>query len=199
MNLPNVITLLRVPILFIIVGSFYLPPWWGLATAVEILYIIASFMDMLDGYLARRSGCESNFGKLMDALVDKIFTVGLFVTLWGWRIIPDELGIFVILILCREFLVSGLRMMAAHQGTVLAAERIGKLKTFFQLVSIGFLIGGRMLLIDWGFKSNSPPYQWVHSIGITTFILAAIITVTSGFSYLVKYWVIFKKEQEAHL
>ena len=196
MNLPNIITLIRVPILFIIVGSFYLPQWWGLATLIELLFILAALGDILDGYLARRSGCESNFGKLMDALIDKIFSVGLFVALLGLRVLPDGFSILIILILCREFLISGLRMMAARQGTVLAAERMGKFKTTLQLVSIGFLLGSRMFVLDWGVEPTSWLYRWTYGIGIATFILAAVITVISGLIYLIKYWAVLEKEQE---
>ena len=87
-------------------------------------------------------------------------------------------------------------MMAARQGMVLAAERMGKFKTFLQSTSIGLLLGSHILLLDWGVERTSSLYRWAYGIGIATFILAAAITVISGLIYLIKYWAVLEKEQE---
>ena len=190
MNLPNILTLLRVPALFVIAGLVYLK-WSGAATLALFLFILAGFTDWLDGYLARRFNLVSNFGKLMDALTDKILIVGMYVTLLAAGLIPEWTIVLVLLVVCREFAITGLRLVAVSKGTVLAAEASGKHKTVMQIVSISVLLAVPVLLNDvahwtgWDLQSIA---EIVHRIGLLMFLSAVFLTVWSAANYLSKYW-----------
>src|SRR5690625_3195674 len=117
MNLPNLLTLSRIIFLFLIVTLMAMN-WPGAATLAFLFFLIAAITDWADGFVARKWKLVSNFGKLMDALTDKILMVGLFVALTvlgyfeGWEL----LALFcVLLILCREFFITGLRLVARSE------------------------------------------------------------------------------------
>lgn len=199
MNLPNLITLSRIPMLFIVVELMFSRLQWT-DTAAFGLFVIGAITDWLDGFLARRYRQVSNFGKLMDALTDKILIVGVFVAMLvqmpgdeipgtglQYALLPNWALFFVLVIMAREFLVTGLRLVAASQGIVLAAERSGKLKTVLQLVSISVLLLASALNHDFHL-ANSPSYFWFYNIGLVLFMVAALLTAASGFGYIVKYW-----------
>ena len=138
-NIPNLLTFSRLPILFFIVALLCLQGGWT-STAAFIFFVIGALTDWADGYFARKMGMVSDFGKLMDALTDKVFVVGLFISL----LVMKELGLWalplLLLILSREFLVTGLRLVAASSGKVLAAEQSGKHKTVSQIVCLVLLL-----------------------------------------------------------
>lgn len=199
MNLPNLITLSRIPTLFIVVELMFSRLQWT-DTAAFVLFVIGAVTDWLDGFLARRYRQVSNFGKLMDALTDKILIVGVFVAMLvqmpgddipgtglQYALLPDWALFFVLVIMAREFLVTGLRLVAASQGIVLAAERSGKLKTVLQLVSISVLLLSSSLNHDFHL-SNASAYLWLYNIGLALFVVAALLTAVSGLGYIVKYW-----------
>ena len=98
MNLPNLLTLSRIPILFGVVALLYLP-LRGAATAAFILFVIGALSDWADGYFARRQGLVSNFGKLVDALTDKVFMVGLFIALAVMGVLPGPWSLFLVLLI----------------------------------------------------------------------------------------------------
>ena len=192
MNLPNLLTLSRVPFLFAIVAMLAFP-WPGSATCAFVLFIIAAVTDWLDGHFARRYRMVSNFGKLMDALTDKILMVGLFFALMTLDLMPAPivLSLFlVLLILSREFFITGLRLVAAANGVVLAAEKAGKQKTVTQLLAMGFLLAAPVIGVDFArllgtdFDAFAGVVAW---IGYGLFGLAALLTVSSGTMYIVKY------------
>ena len=193
MNIPNVITLSRIPTLFLIVGLLAFR-WKWVTTAAEVLVILTALSDLLDGCLARRKSIESNFGKWMDALVDKIFINGLLVMLLGIKVLPGWSSFFIVMMLCREFLISGLRIMAAAQGTVLAAENWGKFKTFLQFISIGLLIAGQMVTVDLGLGQDTALYLWLHNGGLILFFVAMAMTILSGMHYFIRYRSLFWKD-----
>lgn len=199
-QLPNILTLSRIPLLFIIVGFLC---FGGNAAniAAFALFLAAAASDWLDGYIARRVGAVSNFGKLMDALTDKIIMVGMIVALLGlnWSVpagaenssgvpaetlLPHHCVFFVIIIICREFLITGLRLVAASNGLVLAAERAGKLKTALQMVSVSLLLLAQVL------AANVPAdfAIWTRELGVWAFYGAVILTVYSGVGYIVRNW-----------
>lgn len=193
MNLPNLLTLSRIIFLFLIVILMAMH-WPGAATLAFVLFLIAAITDWADGFFARRWKLVSNFGKLMDALTDKILMVGLFVALTvlgyfeGW----DLLALFcVLLILCREFFITGLRLVAAANGIVLAAEKSGKQKTVSQILALAFLLLAPVLKDDLSrffnrdFATVADGFHW---IGFGLFLLATLLTVTSGTRYVWKYW-----------
>ena len=124
MNLPNILTLSRVPFLFLIAVLMY----WQFRFSDSIaffVFVVAGLTDWLDGKIARDRGIISIFGQLMDALTDKILSVGLFILFMTQGLLLDWMIFMVLLILSREFLITGLRLVAAAKSTVLAAEKAG--------------------------------------------------------------------------
>lgn len=192
MNLPNLITLSRIPTMFVIVWLMYCS-WWGAATLAFWLFIAAAIGDWLDGYLARKRNLISNFGKYMDALSDKVFVLGIMVA-FVERYDSALFLVMVLLTLCREFLISGMRMIAATKGVVVAAERGGKTKTVMQLIAVGFLLFVPAMENDW---AQYLPFaigdygELLHKAGLAIFIVATALTVSSGVSYGLKYRRVF--------
>jgi CDP-diacylglycerol---glycerol-3-phosphate 3-phosphatidyltransferase len=197
MSLPNIITLSRIPLMFAIVWLMY-QGWLGAASLAFWLFIAAAVGDWYDGYLARKRGLVSNFGKLMDALTDKIMVLGLIIALVdrqhaeGGRLIdglPNLLWLALIT-LVREFLVTGMRMVAATKGIVVSADGGGKSKTMSQLIGLGFLIGTPMVARDW---AHYAPWDLgaftlvVHWIGYLLFALGTALAVWSGVRYILRY------------
>ena len=186
MNLANLLTLSRIPLMFIIVGLLYVS-WTGAATLAFLLFVVAGVTDWLDGMVARRQGLVSTFGILMDALADKVLMLGLMIAL----VDLDKISIFlVLLILGREFMITGMRLVAATKGVVLSAERSGKLKTLTQILSIGAFLLADMVRADlqgWVSMDMTVFAQWADWVGMGLFILATVFTVTSGYNYFRKY------------
>ncbi len=195
MNLPNLLTLSRIPILFGVVGLLYLPVQ-GASTGAFVLFVIGALTDWADGFYARKQGLVSNFGKLMDALTDKVFMVGLFIALLVKGILPAWTLPLLLLILSREFLITGLRLVAASSGIVLAAEKSGKHKTVSQMVA------AIMLLIAVAIRADFPELlpqvvgDNLHLGGLVFFCIATLLTVSSGTQYMIKYWSVFTGENE---
>lgn len=195
LNLPNLLTLSRVPLTFIVVALMY-QSWPGAATLAFVLFVGAGISDWLDGYIARKQGIVSNFGKFMDALTDKIFVIGLMVAFVA--IYHNPIWIVLALItLCREFMVSGMRMLASSKGVVVAADRGGKAKTLTQLIAIGFLLAATVIQHDiarWGHWNLDQFAQWVHKIGMVGFIIGTVLTVWSGYRYFYNNWQLIADE-----
>ena len=142
MNLPNYLTLLRiliVPLLVVVllteVGESYLGIS-GYALAIAI-FLIASFTDILDGHLARRRNQVSNFGKLLDPIADKLLISAALIVLVEKHLAPAWA---VVIIIGREFIVTGLRSFAASEGVVIQARSLGKIKMWMQCVAIVALL-----------------------------------------------------------
>ena len=138
MNLPNKLTILRVLLIPVFV-FFLLADFWGkyfdyIALAV---FIIASLTDMLDGMIARKYNLITNFGKFMDPLADKLLVCSAMICLLDLGRIPAWV---VIVIIAREFIISGFRLVASDKGVVIAAGYIGKAKTVFQIIMIMLMI-----------------------------------------------------------
>lgn len=187
MNLPNTLTLSRIPLMFIIVWLMY-QTWLGAASLAFWLFIAGAVSDWLDGYIARKRGITTVFGKLMDALSDKIMVIGIMVAMLDWDY-PIPLA-FVLLTLCREFLVSGMRMVAAAKGVVVAADRGGKTKTLTQLISIGFLLATPMVAWDWSYFTDADLTtltELTHRIGLVGFIVGTFLAIWSGWRYIRQY------------
>ena len=185
MNLPNAITLSRIPLMFVIVGLMYYT-WPGAATLAFVLFIGAAVGDWLDGYLARKRSLVSNFGKLMDAMSDKIMVMGIVIALVEKREIPVALALIT---LCREFLITGMRMVAASKGIVVAADSGGKSKTLTQLIALGFFLGAPMLAVDFAFFFNwnaSSAVEFVNKVGVIIFVAGTVLSVWSGYRYIAR-------------
>ena len=190
MNLPNAITLSRIPLMFVIAWLLY-QVWPGAATLAFLLFIAGAVSDWLDGYLARRRGLVSTFGTFMDALSDKIFVLGIMIAMVDQEQDFHMPVPFVLITLCREFLVSGMRMAAASKGVVVPADGGGKTKTVSQLIAIGFLLARPMLERDVqrvlpGADLRALTEQ-VHNIGLIGFIIGTFLAVWSGWRYIERH------------
>lgn len=168
MNLPNKLTMFRVIlipffVLFMLVDITTVDKWIALA-----IFIIASLTDLLDGKIARKYNLVTNFGKFMDPLADKLLVCSALICLVELAKIPAWM---VIIIIAREFIISGFRLIAADNGVVIAASYWGKFKTTFQMVMICLLIAD------------------IAAISIITNVItwiALVLTVISLVDYLVK-------------
>ncbi|HXN35930.1 MAG TPA: CDP-diacylglycerol--glycerol-3-phosphate 3-phosphatidyltransferase, partial [Opitutaceae bacterium] len=140
--------------------------------------------DWYDGYLARKLGLVSNFGRLMDAMADKIMVMGIVIALVEQQRLPVSLALIT---LCREFLVTGMRMVAASKGVVVAADGGGKSKTVTQLVALGFLLGAPMVSQDGYYLLHLEAYEFVRivgNVGVVIFVAGTVLSVWSGYRYI---------------
>jgi len=179
MNLPNRLTVARffLTLLFVVVLSTHWPYSRTIALA---LFILASITDYADGQIARKWNMVTDFGKLMDPLVDKIMMAAAFICLIPLNMIPAWA---VIIVISRELMITGLRLLAASKGTVLPAEKMGKHKTAWQIITVLFFLGVLMLREVAGVKF---PRHHVESIGWVLIAIMLGFTVYSGFGYLWK-------------
>lgn len=198
MNLPNQLTILRVLLIPLFVVFFYVQFSGHFFVALAV-FAIASFTDYLDGHLARKYKLITNLGKFLDPVADKILvssamilmlTVPGFFTAYtgSWAIICA--GCCVALILARELMVSGFRMVAADAGIVIAADKIGKVKTVSQMVSL-------ILLLVWAGLFEFYPTEVISKVfnfaGLGFFALATLLTVISGVNYIIKNIEVLKR------
>ncbi|MBK1790008.1 CDP-diacylglycerol--glycerol-3-phosphate 3-phosphatidyltransferase [Persicirhabdus sediminis] len=196
MNLPNTITLLRLVLTAIFCLAASYPGKIGYAIAL-ITFVIAAISDFFDGYLARKLNLVTSMGKLLDPLADKILVCAGFVFLTAANLCPAWI---TALILCREFLVTGIRQIAVEKGTVIAADKLGKWKTTFQLTYVITLLVHLMLReyseFNWFFGFFNWLSQPTNFLVPTSLWLAVIFTVYSGYSY---FWnardMIFDRDQ----
>ncbi len=180
MNLANRISFVRIfatPLFLLLLMPGPLGPLLGMASwgrwAAAVLFILASATDAVDGHVARKYNLVTDLGKFLDPIADKLLVTAALVALTQ----TDDLSVWgVFIILAREFIVSGIRIVAAGQGTVIAASRIAKWKTVFQLIAIILL-----LLRDFPFSLIAPV-----PVGLITFWIAVVLTVVSGVDYLKK-------------
>ena len=187
MNLANKLTLGRiflVPIFLIFIAIKDIPYGSFIAT---FIFVIASITDKLDGYVARSRNQITNFGKFMDPLADKLLVTTALVTLVDLHVISSFAAIIII---AREFAVSGLRTVAASEGTVIAASKWGKAKTVVQIVAIiasliKVNIGESVYLTN--LINDSMLWNKFFEYGPRIFMgLAVVITIISGVDYFVK-------------
>ena len=177
MNLPNKLTIGRiVATLFLIVFLLFDAPLfrWG----SFILFVLAGVTDLLDGYIARRNHLVTALGKFMDPLADKILNYSVMVLLIPEGLVP---AMTIVLILIREFLVSGIRQTAVEQGTVIAANVFGKVKTIFQDVSLGVILFFRIF-----------DMPFLTPLSVALMWISAVLTVASGVVYLIQNIGVFK-------
>ena len=173
--LPNWMTIMRIAITPLIAVLIWIDePAYGYQLALA-LYTIASVTDYIDGYMARRLKVESPLGEMLDPIADKLLVAAVLfalasVTASGWVFLAPAL-----VILIREFMISGLREFLAKQNVSAPVTRLAKWKTTAQILALGFLMGAP------GF----PGFPFAHEIGITLLWLAAILTVQTGSGYLI--------------
>lgn len=192
MNVPNKITLARICLIpfFIIILSVPLP-WKTLQLytlniplshiIAAIIFIIAAGTDWLDGYYARKYNLITSLGKFLDPLADKLLVTAAFILLVDLKLAPAWV---VIIILSREFAVTGLRLVASGEGIVLAAGNLGKIKTATQMIAIVLL-----LLHNWPFVYLEIPFDMI------LLYISLFFTIVSGYEYFVKNWHVMRDQQ----
>lgn len=190
MNLPNKITLTRIFMIPVFVLFFYLDVLngWNYLIAA-IIFLLAASTDALDGHIARSRGLVTNLGKFLDPIADKVLVSTALILLLtrgaifevrffeGWGLIVA--GICVAVILARELIVSGFRMIAAERNLVIAADKLGKIKTTFQDASIVLILAGTAF-------NYVPAGMVILIVGIFFFYICTLLTVVSGVNYIVK-------------
>jgi len=191
MNLSNQLTVSRFGMAFVLTIFLTLPIPFG-KTIGFFVFLLAALTDFWDGRLARRTGTVTAFGQLMDPLVDKVLICAAFISFVAInQIVPAWI---VIIILTREFMVTGLRLLAANQGQVIPASNWGKHKTLWQMGAIGIILVGLALredllplLLKGGDLStflNLYYNRYFHYVTFWLSALVAVLTVLSGSVYL---------------
>ena len=141
MNIPNKLTILRIILVPVFVACFYLPVEGAMYIAAAV-FVVAYFTDMLDGYIARKYNLITDFGKLMDPMADKLLTAAAMIMLTAYGLCSP---IATFLTIGRELVISAFRLVSATQGVVIAAGKIGKLKTLTQFIGIVLILLGNPL------------------------------------------------------
>ena len=191
MNLANKITLVRVilvPVFVVLIMASQIPGLAGLVANGTLsqnvlnwcalaVFIIASVTDFLDGYIARKYNMISNFGKFMDPLADKLLVCSALICLLAL----GRINVFLVLvIIARDFIISGFRLVASDKGVVIAANMWGKVKTTMQMIMIGFMI---------------PDWDAVHIICVILAWVVLFLTVYSLMDYLIRNRHVLKDEK----
>ena len=169
MNLANQLTMLRILLVPFILLCFCLPPAWGMWIAV-VLFVAAAVTDTLDGRYARAHGLVSDFGKFMDPIADKLLVNSVLIMLTAQGKVHP---VVTILFIAREFVISGLRLVAAGKGVVLAAGNLGKIKTTLQDIALPFLM-------------VSDSWKLFKIVGYILLYASLIMSVWSGWDYVYK-------------
>ena len=171
MNLPNKLTLFRVILIPFFVFFLLAPYFEGYGNYIAVaVFIVASITDFLDGKIARKYNLVANFGKFMDPLADKLLVSSALICLVALNKIPAWV---VIVIIAREFIISGFRLVAADNGVVIAASYWGKFKTAFQMVTVIVLI-------------LNIPGEVFAVIGTVLIYISLVLTVISLIDYIAK-------------
>lgn len=182
LNLPNILTMTRIaaiPLLAVLLMSPSQPAgFWAAA-----VFSLASITDWLDGYLARRMGIVTIFGKFLDPIADKLIVMAALIMILPYGRVPAWM---VLVILGREIIITGLRGIASSEGIVIQASDLGKFKTIFQLVAII----GLLLHYDYNWLFGIE-HQWLqvnmHNVGMFFLWIATLLTVWSGVDYLARF------------
>ena len=190
MNLPNKITLTRIfliPVFTVIFFLTVIPYNYFIAC---LIFIVAACTDFIDGHIARKYNLVTNLGKFLDPIADKVLVSTalicmlvkpeILLVMWAAEWVMIVSGICVAVILARELIVSGFRMVAASTGLVLAADKVGKVKTTFQDIAIAMLLAGANFF---GLVTASKVF---NVIGLVCLAVATVLTIWSGVGYIVK-------------
>ena len=179
MNLPNKLTTFRVILIPFFVFFMLAPDMTGINNCIAVaIFIVASLTDLLDGKIARKYNLVTNFGKFMDPLADKLLVCSAMICL----IQTGQLAAWiVVIIIAREFIISGFRLIASDNGVVIAASYWGKFKTTFQMLMVIVLI----------LNIQMPFFQ---ILGVILTYVALILTVVSLIDYIVKNKDVLKEQ-----
>ena len=196
LNLPNILTVGRIILIFI---ALVLATNSGIPGGVKVksddiemilryiafsLAVVAAATDLADGYLARKWNQVTDFGALMDPLADKIFVTTLMLILVEFQLLAAWVAAVVI---CREFMVTGLRLLATKTGKVISADKFGKLKTCLQMGVL--LVGGAGWIKLFGFDIF---YRPVWIVWYSIMLITTLFTIYSGVNYFIKNYKVLK-------
>jgi CDP-diacylglycerol--glycerol-3-phosphate 3-phosphatidyltransferase len=188
MNLPNSITMSRIvmiPLLLWILSPHF--KWLGAngeqEIAASVLFVLASITDGLDGYLARRRKQITTIGMLLDPIADKIMVAAALIALVAYN--PQVVKVWIVVVIIgREFLISGLRSIASSEGFTIQASDLGKLKTVVQIVSVVSAILAHHW-VQWQFGVLIIPVRW---IAIAAMYFTVLVSAISAIDYFVGFW-----------
>ncbi len=186
MNLPNKISITRL-IMIPFVVFFYLASFipWGKFIALA-LFIIAALTDFLDGYIARKYNLVTNLGKFIDPIADKVLVMaGLLLVVCDGTVLAPYGAIMAIIILAREFIISGFRLVASNAGLVLAADKWGKWKTLVTDVAIPLYMFYAWVVAD-GIITNAVALSVISWVSFGFLAVATLLTIISGLNYIIK-------------
>jgi CDP-diacylglycerol--glycerol-3-phosphate 3-phosphatidyltransferase len=184
-NLPNKLTLTRI-VLSPIFMAFLLVDNLVARYVALVLFAVACLTDLWDGYLARKNGCETGFGRFMDPMADKLLVSLAFVSFVSLRVIPAWV---VLTIITREIIILGLRMLVAYKGEVMRSSPLARWKTASQMISaviILIFLTGKSTLLARGIPEDVLPLYEIGQILLGLVLVAALLTVVSGLDYLYK-------------
>ncbi len=184
MNLPNKLTISRIILTFVFMYFLFSPGLLAKLSAI-LVFILASFTDYYDGRLARKKNIITSFGKLMDPIADKILVLAAFLAFVELKLMPAWM---VIIIISRELLITGVRLLVVANGTVLAASKEGKHKTVSQFFAIAVILLF-IFLREMGAKSGFWNNLWEAFFKRTVFgllFLTTFLTLVSGLVFLVR-------------
>lgn len=187
MNLPNKLTMLRMIMVPFFVAFLLLAPTHAYFNWIAlVIFALASLTDMLDGKIARKYNLVTNFGKFMDPLADKLLVCSALIGLTSIDMIPAWM---TILIIAREFIISGFRLIAAEKGVVIAAGIWGKLKTVFQMVMICFM------LVVVGQAHDAGVMLGIYFVALVLLWVSVALTIISLVDYLYTNRDVMKDEE----
>ena len=179
MNLPNKLTIMRVILIpFFVFFLLFKPGDFTFRLIADIIFVIASFTDMLDGKIARKYNLVTNFGKFMDPLADKLLVCSGLICLLDLGQIP---AVVVIIIIAREFIISGFRLVAANSNIVIAANMWGKSKTVSQMALIIFAI-------------LNLQFKYADIITMILIVVATALTIISLVTYIAQNKQVLKEQ-----
>lgn len=190
MNLPNKLTLSRI-IMIPFIMLFYLVPMFPYCKVVAlVLFLLASFTDMLDGKIARKYNLITNFGKFLDPIADKLLTSTVLFMIVADGTVNMYFGVITLtIVIGREFMVAALRQLAATKGVVIAADKLGKYKTVSQMVALtGFLLYS-LLMTEIGVCTFNTVLMWACNVFLG---ISVLLTIISGINYMTKNKEAFK-------
>lgn len=181
MNLPNKLTVLRIILTPLMILLFYFEQY----ILAAIIFLLASFTDMLDGKIARKNNLVTTFGKFVDPLADKLINISAIIILSGKICAGGEkwYGLFAIIttvvIVSREIIITSLRALAANEGVVIAADKMGKLKTVLQDIAIVTMFVDEAKIVD------KIPFvnELIHWMAVVLLFGALALTIISGINY----------------
>lgn len=184
MNLPNKLTIVRmimVPffVVFLLLAN-NTPETYYFKWIALVIFAVASYTDMLDGQIARKYNLVTNFGKFMDPLADKLLVCSALIALTELGFMPAWVTIIII---AREFIISGFRLVASDKGVVIAASYYGKFKTVSQMVTICVMM---IIINEQGFANYTSVFAVLKAAGNILIGISLVLTIISLFDYIIK-------------